>query len=140
MGTALLGSDDRPSAIFAGCDASALGVYEAARRLGLVIPRDLSVVGFDDTAAALWSAPPLTTVRQPITELGRVALRTLLEQSRGEPPVSHHLQLATRLVARESTAPIAGSPVAAESETPDVVSVTGAAADTHRASGSRHRA
>ena len=106
MGTTLLDRDDPPTAIFAGCDASAMGVYEAARRLGRAIPRDVSVVGFDDTAAALWSAPPLTTVRQPITELGRVAIRTLIEQAHGEPAMSHHLQLATRLMARESTGPV----------------------------------
>lgn len=108
MGCRLLDRSDPPTAIFAGCDASAMGIYEAARRLGRAIPSDLSVVGFDDTATALWSAPPLTTVRQPITELGRVAIRTLMEQARGEAPMSHHVQLATRLVPRQSTGLVGG--------------------------------
>lgn len=101
-----------PTAIFAGCDASALGVFEAARRRGLRVPQDLSVVGFDDTYVAASSAPPLTTVRQPISDMGRVALRTLLQQARGERADSHHVQLATQLVVRGSTAPPAAAPEA----------------------------
>lgn len=109
MATTLLGLPERPTAIFAGCDASALGVLEAARRHSLRVPEDLSVVGYDDTYSALSTAPPLTTVRQPIIDMGRVALRTLLQQSRGERPDSHHIQLATQLVIRESTAALSGS-------------------------------
>jgi len=105
MGRALLERDQPPTAIFAGCDTSALGVIEAARRLGVRVPQDLSVVGFDDTSLALWSAPQLTTVRQPLADMGRVALRTLLQFARGEAPDSHHIQLATTLVVRDSTAP-----------------------------------
>jgi len=98
-----------PTAIFAGCDASALGVIEAARQRGLRVPQDLSVVGFDDTYMAVSSAPPLTTVQQPISDMGRVALRTLLQQARGERADSHHVQLSTQLVVRGSTAPARGS-------------------------------
>ena len=105
MATAFLALQERPTAIFAGSDTTALGVLEAARRRGLRVPEDLSVVGFDDTYAATASAPPLTTVRQPLHEMGRVALRTLLQQARGEPLDSHHVQLSTQLVVRESTAP-----------------------------------
>lgn len=105
MAGRFLADPEPPTAIFAGSDASALGVLEAARRRGLRVPQDLSVVGFDDTYVALSTAPPLTTVRQPIIDIGRVALRTVLQQSRGERPDSHHVQLATRLVVRESTAP-----------------------------------
>jgi len=105
MAATLLAMERPPTAIFAGSDASALGALEAARRLGLRIPDDLSVVGFDDTYSAFTTAPPLTTVRQPIEDMGRVALRTLLQQARGERPDSHHIQLATQLVIRESTAP-----------------------------------
>lgn len=104
MAAMLLARERPPTAIFAGSDASALGVLEAARRQGLRIPDDLSVVGFDDTYSAFTTAPPLTTVRQPIEDMGRVALRTLLQQARGERPDSHHIQLATQLVVRESTA------------------------------------
>lgn len=104
MATVFLAEAEPPTAVFAGCDASALGVFEAARRRGLRVPEDLSVVGFDDTSMAASSAPPLTTVRQPIGDMGRVALRTLLQQARGERPDSHHVQLATQLVVRGSTA------------------------------------
>jgi LacI family transcriptional regulator len=105
MGLELLSREAPPSAIFAVSDLTALGVLEAARQAGLQVPRDLSVVGFDDTPAALWSAPPLTTVRQNMTGLGRVALRTLVELAEGQEPVSHRIELATSLVQRQSTGP-----------------------------------
>lgn len=105
MATRMLDRSQRPTAVFAGCDAAALGVLEAAHRHRLRVPEDLSVVGFDDTYAALSTAPLLTTVRQPIIEMGRVALRTLLQQARGERADSHHVQLSTRLIVRSSTAP-----------------------------------
>jgi LacI family transcriptional regulator len=105
MGLELLGRDAPPTAIFAACDLTALGVLEAARQAGLRVPHDLSVVGFDDTPAALWSAPPLTTVRQNMTGMGRVALRTLVDIAEGREPVSHRIELATSLVLRQSTAP-----------------------------------
>lgn len=104
MASRFLAESQPPTAIFAGCDASALGVLEAARQRGLRVPQDLSVVGFDDTSMAVSTAPPLTTVRQPISDMGRVALRTLLQQSRGERADSHHVQLSTQLVIRGSTA------------------------------------
>jgi LacI family transcriptional regulator len=105
IGLELLGRPEPPTAIFAASDLTALGVLEAARQAGLRVPRDLSVVGFDDTPVVLWSAPPLTTVRQNMTGLGRVALRTLVQLARGEEPVSHRIELATSLVQRQSTAP-----------------------------------
>jgi LacI family transcriptional regulator len=105
MSIDLLDQSDPPSAIVAGCDATAFGVLEGARRLGLRVPQDLSVVGYDDTPAAVSSAPPLTTVRQPMNAMGRVALSNLLQQSTGEEPESHHIQLATTLIVRDSTAP-----------------------------------
>ena len=108
MGMALLSLDEPPTAVVAGCDSSALGVLEAARRLGVRVPQELSVVGFDDSPAAISAAPPLTTVRQPMAGLGRVALRSLLQQVRGEQPASHHIQLATTLIVRESTGPPRG--------------------------------
>jgi LacI family transcriptional regulator len=85
-------------------DTIAMGVLEAARRLHLRVPENLSVVGFDDTYAAAATAPPLTTVRQPIADIGRVAVRTLLQVARGEGVDSHHVQLATELIVRDSTA------------------------------------
>jgi LacI family transcriptional regulator len=110
--TALLTSDDRPTAIFAGSDISATGVLEAARRLGLQVPGDLSVVGFDDTVLAHTSAPPLTTVHQPIAEIGAAAVSILLRLSRGEIIPAKRVELATELVVRSST----GAPHDSESD------------------------
>jgi LacI family transcriptional regulator len=104
-GAALLDLPRPPTAVFAGSDETALGVIEAARGRGLRIPEDLSVVGFDDTPVARLAAPPLTTVRQPLREMGAVAVRTALRLSAGERVDSHHVELATELVVRRSTAP-----------------------------------
>jgi LacI family transcriptional regulator len=101
---ALLDRPDRPTAVFAGSDETAAGVIEAARSRGLLIPEDLSLVGFDDTQVARFSSPPLTTVRQPLREMGAVALRTALRLAAGEKLDSHHVELATELVIRHSTA------------------------------------
>lgn len=101
----LLDLPDRPTAIFAATDEIAAGVYEAARVRGLRVPEDLSVVGFDDTDVARLLSPPLTTIRQPLREMGRVALRTALRLAAGDQPDSHHVELATELVVRSSTAP-----------------------------------
>jgi LacI family transcriptional regulator len=103
-GSALLDLPRSPTAVFAGSDETALGVIEAARIRGQRIPEDLSVVGFDDTPVARLAAPPLTTVRQPLREMGAVAVRTALLLAAGERAYSHHLELATELVVRQSTA------------------------------------
>lgn len=108
MGTQLLELDDPPSAVFAASDTTALGVVEAARRRGLRVPDDLSVVGFDDTILATLATPALTVVQQPLFDMGRVALRTLLRLAAGESLDSHHVELATSLVVRDSTAPRRG--------------------------------
>ena len=102
---AMLRLPDRPTAIFAGSDEQAIGVYEAARRQHLRVPEDLSVVGFDDVAPSEWASPPLTTVRQPLAQMAAMATRTLLSLADGSPPVNHRLELATELVVRDSTAP-----------------------------------
>ena len=94
-----------PTAIFAANDEMALGVLEAARTRGLRVPEDLSVVGFDDTEVARVAAPPLTTVAQPLRRMGSVAFRTALRLGAGEHIDSHHVELATELVVRASTAP-----------------------------------
>jgi LacI family transcriptional regulator len=108
-GAALLDLPQPPTAVFAGSDETALGVIEAARTRGLRIPEDLSVVGFDDTPIARLAAPPLTTVRQPLREMGAVAVRTALRLAAGERAYSHHVELATELVVRQSTARPPGS-------------------------------
>ncbi len=101
----LLDLTDPPTAIFAGNDQQALGVYEAARKRGLRIPEDLSVVGFDDLALSRWLPPPLTTVRQALTEIGRVAAQMLGQLIAGGPLTSTRVELSTELIVRESTGP-----------------------------------
>jgi LacI family transcriptional regulator len=104
-GGELLDLSEPPTAIFAATDESAAGVIEAARVRGLRVPDDLSVVGFDDAPIARLLSPPLTTIRQPLREMGRVALRTAMKLVAGDRLDSHHVQLATELVVRNSTAP-----------------------------------
>ena len=104
-GQALLRRPDRPTAIIAGNDLQALGVYQAAREARLHIPEDLSVVGFDDLPVARWVGPPLTTIRQPLYEMAVAAAELVLALARGEQPVQTRIELATELVIRESTAP-----------------------------------
>jgi LacI family xylobiose transport system transcriptional regulator len=100
----LLRRPDRPTAVFAGSDLQALGVLEAARVLGLSVPGQLSVVGYDDVSLAQWSSPPLTTVQQPLQRMAEEAARMLLR-----PPdprkAAQRIELATHLVIRQSTAP-----------------------------------
>ncbi|MBB6119834.1 LacI family xylobiose transport system transcriptional regulator [Nocardiopsis algeriensis] len=104
-GRELLLLDEPPTAVFAGSDLHAMGLYEAARELGVRIPEDLSVVGYDDLPVARWVGPPLTTVRQPLTEMAEEATRMALTLARGESPPNPRLDLATDLVVRGSTAP-----------------------------------
>lgn len=105
---ALLSSSNPPTAIFAGSDISAMGVLEAARRRGVVVPTELSVVGFDDTIMARTASPPLTTVHQPIADIGRAAVSTILRLSAGDHLATKRVELATHLVVRDSSGPRAG--------------------------------
>jgi LacI family transcriptional regulator len=105
-GTALLSLPKPPTAIFACNDTMALGVFEAARRLGLRVPENVSVVGFDDLPESRWSPPPLTTIRQPLAEMGGLAARTALRLSQGETIDLPRVELATELMVRESTAAV----------------------------------
>jgi len=98
-----------PTAIFAGSDLQALGVFDAARSLGLAVPDDLSVVGYDDLPLAEWTSPRLTTVHQPLREMAQEATRLVLGGGAGRPT---RLDLATYLVRRESTAPPAAAAAA----------------------------
>lgn len=91
-----------PTAIFAGNDFEAMGVYETARRHGLRIPDDLSVVGFDDLPMSAWAAPPLTTVTQPLAQMAALATQMVLNQTPDE--TGNRVELATSLVIRSSTA------------------------------------
>jgi LacI family transcriptional regulator len=104
-GASLLDAQQPPTAIFASSDQMALGVHEAVRQRGLRVPEDISVVGFDDLPEVRWSSPPLTTVRQPLSEMGQLAARTVLRLAAGERVESPRVELATDLVVRDSTAP-----------------------------------
>ncbi|MGX5715904.1 LacI family DNA-binding transcriptional regulator [Arthrobacter sp. MAHUQ-56] len=103
-GCTLLELSSPPTAVFAASDQMALGVYEAVRKKALRVPEDISVLGFDDLPEARWASPPLTTVRQPLADMGKVAARTLLRMVQGEAVESPRMELATRLVVRQSTA------------------------------------
>jgi LacI family transcriptional regulator len=96
----LLSLKNRPTAIFACNDEMAAGVYQVAREMGLSIPEDLSIVGFDDTpvSSRLW--PPLTTIRWPIVEMGRSAAAKLLDGAESDVAVPE-----AKLIVRSSTAP-----------------------------------
>jgi LacI family transcriptional regulator len=100
----LLDLAEPPTAIFAASDSIALGVLSEARKNGLRVPEDLSLVGFDGTYQAEESIPPLTSVSQPLQEMGRTALRAVLRQLHGEALDSQRVELATHLVVRDSTA------------------------------------
>jgi DNA-binding LacI/PurR family transcriptional regulator len=96
----------RPTAVLAMSDAMAIGAMRAARQLGLRMPDDLSVVGFDDIDLAALVDPTLTTVHQPIRQKGVDAVRLLLaemELRAGNQP--EHLRLETRLIVRDSSGP-----------------------------------
>lgn len=104
LGTELLSLENPPSAIFAGNDAQAIGVFAAATRLGIRIPDDLSVVGFDDLEVAELTDPPLTTVRQPLNDMGELAVDLAISNERLRRGGAVRLDLATTLVVRSSTA------------------------------------
>jgi DNA-binding LacI/PurR family transcriptional regulator len=101
----LLDLPEPPTAIFAGNDLQAMGVYRALYERGLRVPDDMSVVGFDDVPLVSLLTPALTTVRQPVREMGALATRMLLRIVAGKPLESTRVELATSLVARESCAP-----------------------------------
>jgi LacI family transcriptional regulator len=101
----LLDLPEPPTAIFASNDNTAVATIRVASERGLRVPDDLSVVGFDDTELARTVFPALTTVRQPLAELGRTAVSLLNRLIDGQRVEALRVELATRLVVRESTAP-----------------------------------
>jgi LacI family transcriptional regulator len=102
----LLSRPDRPTAIFAANDRMALETLEVARGLGLRVPEDLSLVGFDNIPETVMADPPLTTINQPIQQMGQRSIELLLRLMAGEEPTSMHVTLPTDLVVRLSTAPL----------------------------------
>jgi LacI family transcriptional regulator len=103
---------DRPTAIFAANDPTAIGVYEAARELGLQIPGDLSVIGFDNLREAAYLNPPLTTIDQSIEKMGILATEMIVKLVKGEPlPISpadegNLYRIPTQLIIRDSCASV----------------------------------
>lgn len=104
-GYELLSRPDRPTAVFAGSDLQALGLMRAARDLGLSVPGDVSVVGYDDVPVAAWITPALTTVRQPLRDMARTAAEMVFDLAEGDRSGNRRIDLATDLIVRESTAP-----------------------------------
>jgi LacI family transcriptional regulator len=108
----LLSLPDRPTAIFASNDMSAMGVYQAAREFGLQIPADLSVIGFDNLHEAAYLNPPLTTIDQSVEKMGTMATEMLVKLVKGESlPINsaeqgHLYKIPTRLVIRDSCASV----------------------------------
>ncbi|NLK07098.1 MAG: LacI family transcriptional regulator [Firmicutes bacterium] len=100
QGKKMLSCRRRPTAVFAANDWMAMGVMSAANELGIKIPEELSVIGFDDVAPARHLLTPLTTVRQPAQQMGRTAVRMLLENGK---PKSKRVVLGTELVVRKTT-------------------------------------
>ena len=103
-GLELLKRADRPTAIFTANDGMASGIYDAAHELGLSIPGDLAVVGFDDLQMASYLRPALTTVRAPMKEMGIVAAAVLIDRIQGREPASSRMEMRVRgqLVYRSS--------------------------------------
>jgi DNA-binding LacI/PurR family transcriptional regulator len=104
----LMALPNRPTAVFASTDVLAIGALRAAHRLGLDIPGDVSIVGFDDLQLAEHTTPPLTTVRQPMSEMAAVAVKAAIDEASdqtpgGRPPIMECLE--PTLVVRESSGP-----------------------------------
>jgi DNA-binding LacI/PurR family transcriptional regulator len=100
----LLALPSPPTAVFCYNDMSALGAMRAIAGRGLSIPADISIVGFDDLFVARYCAPPLTTVRQPMRAMGRMAMESLLQIRDGSGP-QHNIKVPGELITRQSTAP-----------------------------------
>jgi DNA-binding LacI/PurR family transcriptional regulator len=94
------------TAIVCASDPMALGAIRAARRAGLSVPRDLSIVGYDDSALMNCTEPPLTTIRQPIEPMGRTVIELLLRQIASDSAISDELFFEPELVVRGSTGPV----------------------------------
>ena len=100
---ALLALEDRPTAVFAGADQQARGVYDVAEARGLRIPEDLSVIGFDDVEICEWMSPRLTTIRQPLAQMAALAIRMVLQTPETLEDQPTRIEMATSLVLRDST-------------------------------------
>lgn len=104
----LLGRPQPPTAIFAANDDMAAGVIRTAGRLGITVPGQLSVAGYDDNALARQMHPPLTTIRQPLSQMAERAAQALISQLRQDPPAKGTEVVPASLQIRESTGPVPG--------------------------------
>lgn len=100
----LLSRSERPTAIFCFSDEMAIGALAALRRLGLDCPRDISVFGFDDIPMARYAFPPLTTIRQPMAEIGRRTVKLMIDILEGRQHQVASVTLRHRLIVRHSVA------------------------------------
>ncbi|MFE3774823.1 substrate-binding domain-containing protein, partial [Streptomyces sp. NPDC059122] len=100
--------DDGCTGIVCGSDLMALGVVRAARQRGVDVPGRLSVVGFDDSPLIAFTAPPLTTVRQPVQAMATAAVGALIEEIQGNPVQRTEFVFQPELVVRGSTGPVRG--------------------------------
>jgi LacI family transcriptional regulator len=98
----------KPTAIFASNDEMAVGVIEAANAAGIAVPRDISIAGFDDNAVARTVRPSLTSVRQPLEEMGHAACQILADRLRQASRANQHKQVPFQIVERDSVAEFAG--------------------------------
>jgi LacI family transcriptional regulator len=103
-------AENRPTAVFCGSDEIALGALQALKEGGLAVPRDISVVGFDDIALAAVSDPPLTTVRQPLRRLGERGAEILFARINERKTAGHREAHSAELILRESVAPVRNGP------------------------------
>ncbi len=104
----MLQGPDRPTAIFALTDSIAVGALHAADKLGLRVPEELSIMGFDDIPLVSFMIPPLTTIAQPIYQIGETAAQVLLAQLQEPDMPPQQVVLETELIIRRSTAPPGG--------------------------------
>ncbi len=95
-----------PTAIFASNDLSAFGAMDAVRECGFNIPEDISIIGFDDIPQASLVYPKLTTVRQPLEQMGQVAVKMLLERIKVRSSLPNRVTLPTQLIIRDSCGPV----------------------------------
>ncbi|MCK5081446.1 MAG: substrate-binding domain-containing protein, partial [Candidatus Omnitrophica bacterium] len=105
----LLRLKNRPTAIFAASDVMALEVMDAVRALGIRVPEELSVVGFDNNPLSTTGLVKLTTVSQPLVEMGRLGAESLYQISRGKMKLPLKVVLPTKLIKRQSVSTVAGA-------------------------------
>ncbi len=112
-GEALLATHPRPTAIFASNDDMALGVSVAALKHGVAVPSDLAIAGFDDAPTARLAWPPITTIRQPVAEMGAAAVDILIQSGyRGNMAAAEYRRrLGYALIERDSTGPARNGPI-----------------------------